>query len=117
MMFDMDAYKKVFEAVDVDEILKFYATNLDHVEIDNGAPPKSPRKSGYKAIRAAFEHVGQAGTKLRIDNPVVGSDAVACTIILVFPDKRQLVSNTIFKVKNGKIVRQFDVQVTDPKSE
>jgi len=116
MKFDMDTYKKVFEARDVDRILEFYSTDLDHIEIDQEAPPKSPRKSGFKDIREAFEQIAQSGIKLRIDNPVVGPNSAACTIVLDFPDNRQLISNTIYDIKDGKIVRQRDVAVTDPES-
>jgi len=49
-----------------------------------------------------------------MENPVVSEDRAACTIICEFPDGRRLVSNTIYDLKNGKIIRQFDVQVTDP---
>lgn len=110
----MDGFKRVFEAVEVDRILEFYSPNLDHIEIDAGAPPKSPRKSDRDALRKAANQIARAGIKLRIENPVVGPDSAACTIILIFPDKRRLVSNTIYDIKDGKIVRQHDVSVTDP---
>ncbi len=114
MTFDMDGFKRAFEAIEVERILEFYSPDLDHIEIDEGAPPKSPRKSDRDAIRKAFIQVARAGIKLSIESPVVGSDSAACTIILTFPDKRRLVSNTIFDIKHGKIVRQHDVSVTDP---
>ena len=34
--------------------------------------------------------------------------------VAFIPDGRRLVSNTIYDLKGGKIVRQFDVQVMDP---
>ena len=65
-------------------------------------------------IRNAIEGAAQAGIKLRMENPVVSQDRAACTITCEFPDGRRLVSNTIYDLKDGKIVRQFDVQVMDP---
>jgi len=44
----------------------------------------------------------------------VGTDRAACTITCEFPDGRRLLSNTIYDLRDGKIVRQLDVQVMDP---
>ena len=112
--FDIDALKEAFEAGDVDKVLEFYSQDLEHIEIDAGAPPKSPRTSDFEHIGTALRGAVQAGIKLRMENPVVGEDRAACTITCEFPDGRRLVSNTIYDLKDGKIIRQFDVQVTDP---
>ena len=112
--FDIEGLKQVFEAGEADKVLEFYSNDLEHIEVDEGAPPKSPRTSGADYIRNAIEGAAQAGIKLRMENPVVGQDRAACTITCEFPDGRRLVSNTIYDLKGGKIVRQFDVQVMDP---
>src|SRR5437763_6666746 len=70
--FDMEGLKKAFEAGDVDGVLEFYAEDLDHIEVDEGAPPRSPRRTGADYIRSAVAGATQAGTKLRLENPVVG---------------------------------------------
>jgi len=112
--FDINAFKKSFEALDVDKIMTYFSPNLEHIEIGNGAPPKSPRKSGAAAIRGAFEGIRKAGMKVHLDNPVVGERNAACTITVDFTDGRRLVSNTIYDLRDGKIIRQLDVYVTDP---
>ena len=114
--FDMEGLKKAFEDGDVDGVLEFYAEDLDHIEVDEGAPPKSPRRTGADYIRSAVGGATQAGIKLRLENPVVGTDRAACTITCEFPDGRRLLSNTIYDLRDGKIVRQFDVQVMDPEA-
>lgn len=112
--FDIDALKQAFEASDVDKVLEFYSSDLEHIEIDAGAPPKSPRTSDFQHIVNALRGAAQAGIKLGMDNVVAGADRAAATITCVFPDGRRLVSNTIYDLKGGRIARQFDVQVTDP---
>ena len=112
--FDIDALKQAFEASDVDKVLEFYSSDLEHIEIDAGAPPKSPRTSDFEHIGNALRGAAQAGIKLGMDNVVAGADRAAATITCVFPDGRRLVSNTIYDLKGGRIARQFDVQVTDP---
>ncbi len=114
--FDIDALKRAFESGDVDKVLEFYSEDLEHVEIDADAPPGSPRASGFAHIGDALRGAVQAGIKLHIDNPVAGERRAACTITCEFPDGRRLVSNTIYDLEGGNIVRQFDVQVTDPES-
>jgi len=49
-----------------------------------------------------------------LENPVVGGERAACTLSCNFPDGRRLLSNSIYDLKGGKIVRQLDIQVTDP---
>src|SRR5436309_13064584 len=111
--FDIDALKQAFEASDVDKVLDFYSPDLEHVEIDAGAPPKSPRTSDFEHIGNSLRGAVQAGIKLRMENLVAGTDRAACTITCVFPDGRRLISNTVYDLDGGRIARQFDVQVTD----
>ena len=112
--FDIEALKRAFEAREAGKVLEFYSSDLEHIEIDAGAPPNSPRKSGTEYIGNAIEGAAQAGITLHMENPVVGENRAACTITCEFPDGRRLVSNTIYDLRDGKIVRQLDVQVTDP---
>src|SRR6266536_4539966 len=114
--FDIAALTRAFEALEADKVLEFYSSQLEHIEIDAGAPPRSPRRSGTAYIGQAIEGAAQAGIKLHMENPVVGDDRAACTITCEFPDGRRLVSNTIYDLKDGKIIRQFDVQVMDPEA-
>ena len=72
--FDVEALKRAFEANEADKVLQFYSSDLEHIEIDADAPPKTPRKSGTDYIVAAIEGAAQAGIKLRLENPVVGED-------------------------------------------
>jgi hypothetical protein len=112
--FDIAALKRAFDAGDVDSVLEYYSDKLEHVEIGAGAPPGSPRTSDFEHIGNGLRGAAGAGIKLRMENTVAGGDRAACTITCEFPDGRRLVSNTIYNLEDGKIVRQFDVQVTDP---
>jgi hypothetical protein len=112
--FDIDAFARAFEAGEVQKVLEFYSPDLEHVEVDADAPPKSPRTSDFEHIGNALRGAAQAGIKLSMENLVAGADRAACTIVCAFPDGRRLVSNTIYDIESGRIARQFDVQVTDP---
>jgi SnoaL-like domain len=114
MALDIAAFKKAFEAVDTEAIVAFYADDVEHVEIDAEAPPRSPRVSGKDALREAFVGIAQGGIKLHLDSTVSAEERAACTITCEFPGGRTLMSNTIFDVADDKIVRQLDIQVMDP---
>lgn len=111
--FDIETFKDAFEDNRVDTVLTYYADALEHIEIDAGAPPNAPRSTDKDHLRAALAGASQGGVKLHMDNAVVGTDRAACTITCEMPDGRRLVSNTIYDLEDGKIVRQFDVQVMD----
>ena len=55
--FDIEGLKQVLEAGDADKVLEFYSNDLEHIEVDEGAPPKSPRASGADYIRNAIEGI------------------------------------------------------------
>jgi hypothetical protein len=115
--FDIDGLKGAFAAGDIDGVLGFYSENLEHVEIDAGAPPKSPRTTDFEELGKKLRGgAADAGVKLSIDNTFVAGDRAACTITCALPDGRRLISNTIYDLEGGKIVRQLDVQVMDPQS-
>ncbi len=85
--FDMEAFQRAFEAREADKVLEFYSDDLEHIEIDDGAPPKSPRtRSGTEFIRNAIESMAENDIKLYMENPVVSVDRAACTITVEFPD-------------------------------
>jgi hypothetical protein len=65
-------------------------------------------------MRGAMESMGKNGVTVRLENPVVGQDRAACTLSCNFPDGRRMMSNTIYELEDGKVVRQLDIQVTDP---
>ncbi len=112
--FDMAEFIRAFEANEIDKVLEFYAGEVEHIEIDADGPPKGPRTSGRDHLVEALKGGAEAGIKLRMENPVIGQDRAACTITCILPDGRRLISNTIYELRNGLIVRQLDVQVMDP---
>ena len=60
--FDMERLRQAFEAGDVDEVLKFYAEDLEHIEVDEGAPPRSEERRVGKECRSRWspDQIGRA---------------------------------------------------------
>jgi ketosteroid isomerase-like protein len=111
--FDLGLLKRSFENWDLETLLDLYDDDVEQVEMDEVTPPASPRIRGKDDLRKIFENGCRAGVKISLDNPVHGDDRVACTFTCAFDDGRRVVANSIIDVRDGRIVRQFDVQARD----
>jgi ketosteroid isomerase-like protein len=111
--FDLDLLKRSFEAWDLDTLLDLYHEDVEQIEMDEVTPPAAPRVRSKSELRQIFENGCKAGVKISLDNPVPGEDRVACTFTCAFDDGRRVVANSILDIRDGRIVRQFDVQARD----
>ncbi len=111
--FDIDLLKRSFETWDVESLLGLYHEDCEQVEMDDVTPPAAPRVRHKEDLRRIFENACQAGVRVGLDNPVVGDDRVACTFTCSFDDGRRVVANSILDLRDGQIIRQFDVQARD----
>ena len=111
--FDLDLLKKSFESWDVETLMGLYHEDVEQIEMDEVTPPASPRRRTKAELRQIFENGCQAGVKISLDNPVSGEDRCACTFTCAFDNGRRVVANSILDIRDGQIVRQFDVQARD----
>jgi ketosteroid isomerase-like protein len=111
--FDYDLLKRSFESWDLEPLLGLYAENVEQIEMDEVTPPAAPRVRHKDDLRQIFENGCKAGVKISVDNGVVGEDRMACTFTCSFDDGRRIVANSILDLRDGQIVRQFDVQARD----
>jgi ketosteroid isomerase-like protein len=111
--FDLDLLKRSFESWDLETLLGLYDEDVEQIEMDEVTPPASPRVRSRADLRQIFENGCKAGVKISVDNEVPGGDRVACTFTCAFDDGRRVVANSILDIRDGRIVRQFDVQARD----
>ena len=111
--FDFDGLKRSFESWDLEPLLALYHEDCEQIEMDEVTPPAAPRKRTKDELRQIFENGCKAGVKISVENPVVAEDRVACTFTCAFDDGRRVVANSILDLRDGQIVRQFDVQAHD----
>jgi ketosteroid isomerase-like protein len=111
--FDFDLLKRSFESWDLEPLLDLYDDDCEQLEMDETTPPAAPRVRHKDDLRQIFQNGRNAGVKISVENPVVGEDRVACTFTCAFDDGRRIVANSIIDVRDGRIVRQFDVQARD----
>jgi ketosteroid isomerase-like protein len=111
--FDLDLLKHSFESWDLETLLDLYDDDVEQIEMDEVTPPATPRRRTKDELRQIFENGCRAGVKISLDNPVAGDERAACTFTCAFDDGRRVVANSILDIRDGRIVRQFDVQARD----
>ena len=111
--FDLGLLKRSFESWDLETLMGLYHEDVEQIEMDEVTPPASPRRRTKAELRQIFENGCQAGVKISLDNPVAGGERCACTFTCAFDDGRRVVANSILDIRDGQIIRQFDVQARD----
>jgi SnoaL-like domain len=111
--FDFDHLKRSMESWDVEALLELYADDVEQIEMDDATPPAAPRVRHKSDLVGIFRHCHDAAIDISLDNPVVGDDRLACTITCRFDGGRRVVANSIMDLRDGRIVRQLDVQARD----
>jgi ketosteroid isomerase-like protein len=114
--FDLEAFRRGYETWDVDALLALYADEVELIQIDRDNPPSAPRlRHGKEMFKGMFEHCAAAGVKATVENTVAGEHRAAATVTCEFPGGRKVVANGILELENGRIVRERQVLLGDPK--
>jgi ketosteroid isomerase-like protein len=112
--FDFPAFKRAFEAKDVEAWLAFFAPDAEWWEYRSDAPPRSPHKIiGREAIRASLIDCAEADMVLAISDEVLGEERIAFAFLVSLPDGRHYIEHVILHLADGKIARQVDVEAWD----
>ena len=115
--FDLGEFKRGYEEWDVGALLALYADDLELIQIDRDNPPSAPRvQHGKEVLKGMFEHCAATGVKATVENAVAGEDRAAATVTCEFPGGRKVVANAILELRDGRVVRERDVQAGDQKS-
>jgi len=114
--FDLEAFRRAYEAWDVDALLDLYADEVELIQIDRDNPPSSPRvRQGKDVFKGMFEHCAAAGVKATVEHGVAGEDRAAATVTCEFPGGRKVTANAILEIEDGRIVRERDIASGDPR--
>jgi ketosteroid isomerase-like protein len=112
--FDLAAYKRAFEAKDVEAWIAFYAEDAEWIEYTPEAPPRAPAvMRGRAAIRAFLEEVAADPMRLSIRDEVSAGDRAAWMVVCELSDGRRAIENTVATLREGLIVRQVEVESWD----
>jgi ketosteroid isomerase-like protein len=114
--FDLAAFRRAYEQWDIEALLDCYADDVELVQIDRDNPPSAPRvRRGKETLAGMFSHCAAAGVTASVAHAVAGDRSAAATVTCEFPGGRKVLANAIFDLEDGRIVRERDVVVGDPK--
>jgi ketosteroid isomerase-like protein len=106
--FDIDAYRRSYERWDVEELLSFYADDVEQIQMDDATPPSAPGVyKGKERLEQMFRQCKTHGVKATVENTIVGEDRAAATVTCEFPTGRRVVANAILDLRDGRIVREL----------
>jgi ketosteroid isomerase-like protein len=112
--FDLAAFRAALEARDVARWLPFYADDAEWLEYRHGSPPRSPHvMRGRDEIGRFLADVGASRIELAISNEVLDDARAAFTITVTRADGRRIIENVILDHRDGRIVRQLEVEAWD----
>ena len=112
--FDFDSFRAALEARDVARWLPFYADDAEWLEYRHGNPPRAPDVTrGRAAIGRYIEEIAASRIALAISNEVLGEHRAAFTITVLRADGRRIIENVIVDHRDGRIVRQLEVEAWD----
>ena len=115
--FDLETFRRAYEQWDRETLLACYDDDVELIQIDRDNPPSAPRvRHGKDVLAGMFEHCAAAGVTATVENAVEGGDRAAATVTCAFPGGRKVTANSIFEIRDGRIVREREVIAGDPKN-
>jgi ketosteroid isomerase-like protein len=115
MPFDFSAYRRAFEAKDVDALLGFYTPDAVWIEYKPGAPPSAPaRLEGRTAIEGLLRDVAaDDDVTLTLSHEVVGEHRIAFRITVGLAGGRRDIEHAICELRGDLIAEHSEVEAWD----
>ena len=111
---DFEALRRAIEQSDFDSLMKFYDENAELHSVNRNTPPSSPEVlHGKEAIAERLEDVCGRDMTHHVENEVVGQERIAFNEACEYPDGIKVLAAQTLEVREGKIVRQVNVEAWD----
>ena len=115
--FDFDGFARAVRALDAEAWLSYFDDEAEWVEYKHSRPPSAPRLiRGKEEISAFLGRIAGGGIEVELGDEIVGPERAAFCLWVTLPDQRRIVENVIIHFRNGRIVRQVDVEAWDPET-
>ena len=112
--FDVAEYVRGYEQWDVQALLSLYDDDVELIQISHDHQPSEPKVThGVDVLRGMFEFGATNDVTAIVENVVASDDRVAATVTCVLPNGRKIIANTILELRDGLIVREYEVEVAD----
>jgi hypothetical protein len=111
---DFEALRRAIEQSDFDSLMNFYDENAELHSVNRNTPPSSPEVlHGKEAIAERLEDVCGRDMTHHVENEVVGQERIAFNEACEYPDGIKVLAAQTLEVREGKIVRQVNVEAWD----
>src|SRR3712207_4071197 len=112
--FDFEALRRAIEESDADALISLYADDAKLKIVNKNATPSSPQVlSGKEQIAELLRDVCSREMTHRVEDEIVGGDRVAFNEACEYSDGTRVLTATTLDVRDGKIVRQVNVEAWD----
>jgi hypothetical protein len=118
--FDTDAarvcetLKRGLEERDAALAASVYAEDVEFIIVNRNYPPSNPLlRKGRAAVLAMYEDICSREMMHKVTSIVVGPKGFAIRESCQYPDGARVLGHVIAEMRDGKIVRQFNVDCWD----
>lgn len=112
--FDFEAMRRAIEQLDAEALVGLYADDAELRIVNKSTTPSSPRElRGREEITEYLRDVCGRAMTHHIENEVIGEDRVAFNEACEYPDGTKVLAATTLDVRDGKVVRQINVEAWD----
>ena len=111
---DFEVLRRAIEGRDADTLVGLYADDAEVITVNRNATPSSPNVlQGKEAIGSYLRDVCEREMTHRVENEVVGRGRIAFQEACEYPDGVRVLGAETLEVRDGKIVRQVNVEAWD----
>jgi len=111
---DFEALRRAIEERDADTLVGFYAQDAQMQTVNRNTTPSSPYVlRGKEEISEYLRDVCAREMIHRVENEVVGENRIAFNEACEYPDGTRVLGAETLELRDGKIVRQVNVEAWD----
>ena len=111
---DFEAMRRAIEGLDAEALVSLYSDDAQVRVVNKNTTPSAPFElRGKEAIAGYLRDVCGRAMTHRIEGEVVGEDRVALNEACEYPDGTRVLAASTLEVRDGKIVRQVNVEAWD----
>jgi nuclear transport factor 2 (NTF2) superfamily protein len=111
---DFETLRRAIEGRDADTLVGFYADDAEVLTVNRNTTPSFPQLlRGKERISEYLRDVCAREMTHRVENEVVGEDRIAFLEACEYPDGVRVLGAQTLELRDGKIVRQVNVEAWD----
>jgi hypothetical protein len=109
-----ETLKRGLEERDAELAASVYADDVEFLIVNRNYPPSNPLlRKGRAAVLAMYQDICSREMMHKVTSIVVGPEGFAIRESCQYPDGARVLGHMIAEMRDGKIVRQFNVDCWD----